>query len=214
MAGSSSPNQGSRVAAIVLAAGSSKRFGGGSKLLAEIAGQPLLAWTVTAFVASRASEVIVVTGPEPEAVEQALAHLPVRFVINPDHLAGMGGSIAAGIANLNPDSSGVLICPGDMPGITAGLVDSLISAFEASGCDRIIRPVLPDGRLGHPVVWPQRHFSRLAQLRGPIGGKALLSDLADDIEYLPWPDAGAALDIDTAEDLARFRQANRDSHGS
>jgi molybdenum cofactor cytidylyltransferase len=91
MAGSSSPNQGSRVAAIVLAAGSSKRFGGGSKLLAEIAGRPLLALTVTAFVASRASEVIVVTGPEPEAVERALDHLPVKFVVNPDHLAGMGG---------------------------------------------------------------------------------------------------------------------------
>ena len=204
----------SSVAAIVLAAGSSRRFGGGSKLLAEIEGRPLLAWTAAAFVASRVGDVIVVTGPEPKAVEAALDHLPVRFVGNPDYMSGMGGSIAVGIASLGADCHGVLICPGDMPGITAGLVDSLIATFDAGGGDRIVRPVLPDGRHGHPVLWPRRHFSRLAQLRGPGGGKGLLGEFAREVAYLRWPDAGAVLDIDTAEDLERFRLANRDAHGS
>ncbi len=204
----------SRVAAILLAAGSSRRFGGGSKLLADIFGRPLIAWSAAAFVASRASEVTVVTGPEPEAIEKALDGLDVLFLNNPDHLSGMGSSIAAGVASLGADCSGVLICPGDMPGMTTELIDSLIAAFEASGCNQVLRPVLPDGRHGHPVIWPRRLFSRLAQLRGPVGGKSMLGELADDVAYLSWPDTGAAFDIDTADDLQRFRRANRDSHGS
>ncbi|MCL4768575.1 MAG: nucleotidyltransferase family protein [Hyphomicrobiaceae bacterium] len=202
------------VSAVVLAAGSSRRFEQGSKLLADVAGRPLLAWTVSAFVASRAAEVIVVTGPDPQALAAALAVLPVRFAHNPDHLSGMGGSVAAGIAAVVPESSGALICPGDMPGVTSELVDHLISAFEASGSQRILRPVLPDGRPGNPVLWPRRHFPRLAELRGPVGGRALMGELADDVEHLPWPDAGTAFDIDTQEDLERYGRAKRRSHGS
>lgn len=202
------------MAAIVLAAGSSRRYGSGSKLLAEVAGRPLIAWTVAAFIASRASEVIVVTGPEPQAVQEALSGLPVRFVHNPDHLSGMGGSVATGVKALGADFSGVLIAPGDMPGITADLIDHLIHAFEAGSCDRIVRPMLPDGSMGHPVLWPRRHFRKLAQLQGPIGGRQLLGELADEVEYLAWQDPAAALDIDTAEDLERYRQAKHDSHGS
>lgn len=202
------------VAAIVLAAGSSLRFGRGSKLLAEVAGRPLIAWTVDAFIASRAAEVIVVTGPAPQALEAALAGLPVRFVQNLDHLSGMGGSVAAGVKALRADCSGALISPGDMPAITADLVDHLIDAYEASGRDRIIRPVLPDGRIGHPVLWPRRHFPRLEELKGPVGGKQLLGELADEVDYLPWPDPTAALDIDTVDDLERFRRAKHHTHGS
>ena len=204
----------SGVAAIVLAAGSSRRFAGGSKLLAEVAGRPLIAWAVSAFAASRAAEVIVVTGPEPQRVEDAVSGFAVRFVHNPDHLSGMGGSVAIGIKALAPDYSRALISPGDMPGITADLVNRLIESFEANGSDRIIRPKLPDGRLGHPVLWPRRHFAKLAQLRGPTGGKQLMGELVNEIDYLPWPDSAAALDIDTLEDLDRYRLAKRDLHDS
>ncbi len=205
----------SNVAAVVLAAGSSRRFGGGSKLLAEVAGQPLIKHVAGALAASRASEVVVVTGPQPEAVEKALAGLPVRFVNNPDHLSGMGGSIAVGIAGLSRQCSGVLISPADMPGVTPELIDSLIAAFEAAGADRIVHPALPpDGRQGNPVLWPRRYFGRLAELRGPSGGKALLSAFPDDIDRLDWPDAGPAFDIDTQDDLARYRRAKHISHDS
>lgn len=204
----------SRVAALLLAAGSSRRFGEGNKLLADVAGRPLICWTAAAFVASRASELVVVTGPEPGSVEAALAGFRARFVHNPDHLAGMGGSVAAGVGGLAADATGALICPGDMPGVTTELVDALITAFEASGSRRIVRPVLPDGRPGNPVLWPRRYFSSLTRLRGPVGGRSLLADLGSEIERLPWRDAAAAVDVDTPDDLERYRQAKRQPHGS
>src|SRR5690606_32041350 len=142
----------SRVAALLLAAGSSLRFGKGNKLLADVAGRPLICWTAAAIVASRISELVVVTGPEPESIRAALAGLPARFVHNPDHLAGMGGSVAVGVRALGANCTGVVICPGDMPAITPELVDALIGAFEETGCHRIVRPVMPDGRPGNPVL--------------------------------------------------------------
>ncbi len=201
-----------RVAAVLLAAGTSTRFVGGNKLLAEVAGRPLIAWTAAAFMASRADEMIVVTGPEPQAVASALSGLHVRFVQNLDHLSGMGSSIAVGVTALSGDPTGVLICPGDMPGVTPELIDHLIAAFEERGCDRIVRPVLPDERPGHPVLWPRRFFSRLARLTGPEGGRVLLRQLAGDIDLLPCSDPAAALDIDTTEDLERYRLTKRDMH--
>jgi molybdenum cofactor cytidylyltransferase len=207
-------NDRSRVAAIVPAAGSSRRFGSGNKLLAVIAGRPLIAWAVNAFLASRASEVIVVTGPDHQEIERALTGLPVRFVSNPDHLSGMGGSIARGAAVLGPDCDAVLICPGDMPGVTAALIDRLISTFESGAGDRVLRPMLPDGRPGHPVLWPRRFFTQLARLKGQDGARPLLAENTDLVTTIPVSDGGAAADIDTAEDLEQFRQRMRATHAS
>ena len=204
----------SRIAALVLAAGSSTRFAAGNKLLAEVSGRPLIVWTVSAFVEAGISPIIVVTGPEPERVQAALEELPVQLVHNPDHSDGMGGSIAVGIAELSDDNAAVLISPGDMPGISAELIRILIAAFKASGTDRIVRPSLTDGRPAHPVLWPRRFFPWLMQLSGPEGGKTLLRELASEIEQVPWSDPAAALDIDTVEELERYRAAKQEPHNS
>lgn len=202
------------IAALVLAAGSSTRFAAGNKLLAEVSGRPLIAWTVSAFVQAHITPIVVVTGPEPQWVQAALQEMRVQFVHNPNHLAGMGGSIAAGIAALGEDIAGVLISPGDMPGISSELIRALITPFEASGGRHIVRPLLPDGRPGHPVLWPRRFFSQLMQLSGPEGGRALLRELGSEIEQVPWNDPAAALDIDTVEELERYRGAKQEPHNS
>ena len=204
----------SKVAAIVLAAGSSRRFGDANKLLAEVAGRPLIAHCISAFAASRASDIVVVTGPDRQAIQSALEEWPVRYTHNPDHLSGMGGSIAAGVAAIAPDSDGVLICPGDMPGITSQFIDDLIDAFAASGADRIIRPTLADGRPAHPVLWPARLFPALKQLSGPDGGRRILEALAADIVPLKSDDRDTALDIDTHDDLEALRERLQKQHSS
>ena len=83
------PENGRRVAAVVLAAGRSTRMGAINKLIAEIGGKPLVRIAAEQALASRAKPVIVVTGHERERVEAALAGLPVRFVHNPDYAEGL-----------------------------------------------------------------------------------------------------------------------------
>lgn len=193
------------VTAVLLAAGSSRRFGAGNKLLALIDGEPMIRRVARALADSRADEIVVVTGPDSEAIQTALEGLRSRFVANLDHAAGMGRSIAIGIGAVGSDASGVLIVPGDMPLLPADLVDGLISAFESSGHDRIVHPILPDGSQRNPVLWPRRRFADLARLDGPEGAKALLAADTRARLTVTVADESWLLDVDAPGDLDPVR---------
>src|SRR6185295_7826809 len=96
-------------------AGRSSRMGGPNKLLADIAGKPLVRIAVDQALAARARPVIVVTGHQRERVEAALAGLPVKLVHNPDFAEGLGTSLKTGIAAVPEDADGAIVCLGDMP---------------------------------------------------------------------------------------------------
>ena len=104
-----------KVAALVLAAGQSRRMGQANKLLAPVDGRPMVAHAVDAMLASRADPVIVVTGHQADAVRAALAGRPVIWAHNPDYASGLSSSLAAGLAALPEDAEGVVIGLGDMP---------------------------------------------------------------------------------------------------
>ena len=127
------------VAAIVLAAGRSTRMGGPNKLLAELDGKKLVRIVAEQALASKATEVIVVTGHQADLVEQALAGLKVKFVRNPDFAGGLASSVKAGIAAVPDNADGAVVCLGDMP---------LISAQSDRPADRDLRagPRPPDRR--------------------------------------------------------------------
>ncbi len=104
------------VAAIILAAGRSTRMGGlGGKTLVRIVTEQALA--------SKARGVIVVTGHQAEQVEKALQGLKVKFVRNPDFAEGLASSVKAGVAAVPENADGAVICLGDMPLISAHLID-------------------------------------------------------------------------------------------
>jgi molybdenum cofactor cytidylyltransferase len=193
-----------RVTAVLLAAGLSNRFGAGNKLLAEIAGEPMVRRVARQLANSKLYETIVVTGPDRDAIVEALAGIPLRDVHNQAYQSGMGGSIAAGVRALGPETDGVLIVPGDMPALTPGLIDKLIAVFAANGGAPITHPVTVDGNQRNPVLWPARRFSDLVMLEGELGAKALIA--ADPLPRatVTAGDETAFEDVDTQEDLARF----------
>lgn len=201
------------IAAILLAAGSSTRFGPANKLLADVAGRALVARTAAALDREHVREIVVVTGPDADEVKRALAGGRARFVHNGDHAKGMGTSIAAGIAALGADADGALVCPGDMPALDPVLVDRIIAAFDETDGAKVVYAALADGRQRNPVLWPRRLFSALAGLAGSEGGKAVLeAQPNEDCIAVPVTDEGLLADIDTSEDLARYLSL-RGAHG-
>ena len=203
----------SAVAGVLLAGGSSQRFGPENKLLADADGRPLIARVAARLARSRVREVVVVTGPDRSEIEQALRGSELRFVHNPDHQAGMGRSIAVGVGSLGPNTHGALICPGDMPEVSPELIDKLIGVFEQNGAVAIVYPALPDGSQRNPVLWPRRFFPRLTALDGAAGGKPLLAELATETVAVQVAEGRNFLDIDTLDDLVRYRQKLRAMHG-
>ncbi len=192
------------IAAVLLAAGASRRFGEDNKLLAQIDGRTLLERIVNALTIAGISDIVVVTGYDRAGVEAALRGRPVRFVHNASWESGMGSTIAAGVAALDADVIGCLIVPGDMGLLPPVLVSDLVAAFQDRKHKCIVYPTL-GGEQRNPVLWPRRHFGALLALPPDKGAKALLQLVA--AECVPVvADAAAISDIDTPADLEAARK--------
>jgi len=194
-------NSNAHVHAVLLAAGSSKRFGAGNKLLAEIKGEPLVRRVASALLASHAEEVVVVVGHEASKVASALKRLDVQRVFNADFEEGLASSLRSGIDALPAEARGAMIVLGDMPGITAKLVDRLIARFDKEGGLKIVYPENAGGEQGNPVIWPRAVFPELMALEGDRGAKALLQEHADDCVAVSVKGDAAFRDVDTPDDL-------------
>ena len=189
-----------RVAAIILAAGRSTRMGGPNKLLAELGGQKLVRIVAEQALASKATDVIVVTGHQADEVKKALAGLKVTFAHNPDYAEGLASSVKAGIAAVSEKADGAVICLGDMPLISANLIDRLIEAFAPDRGQLIVVPV-SDNRRGNPVLWSRRFFQELMTLNGDIGARHLIAKHSEAVAEVAVEGFGAFLDIDTPQAL-------------
>ncbi len=193
------------VAAVVLAAGSSRRMGGANKLLADWNGRPLVAHAVAAAFDSVARPVVVVTGHEAERVEAALAGFDVRFVRNPDFAEGLSASLKAGLGAVGTECvDGALICLGDMPKVSPATLNRLIETFEAGGKKAICAPAA-DGRRGNPVLWPVDLFAALMVVSGDVGGRDLLACHAERVQPVAADPGEIFTDVDTPAMLTGLR---------
>ena len=192
----------SAVAAIVLAAGGSRRLGT-PKQLAQFRGRSLLRRACEAAVESGAAPVIVVLGPAAEGCEAELAGLPVKTTRNAQWQSGMASSIAAGldaVAAERDPAEAVLICLCDQPHVSAETLRELIRQHQSGGA-RIVASEY-DGVLGAPALFHAHYFDALRALRGDEGARKLFQKFADDVRSVSH--AAAAFDVDTPADYERL----------
>ena len=186
----------------MLAAGRATRFGAGpgeSKVLAELAGKPLVRNVAVLALASQAVTTIVVTGQAAERVAAVLADLPVALVHNPDYASGMASSLKVGIAALSPDIDGALILLADMPRVAVVTLDALIATFVATEpAPAAVAPVHA-GHEGNPALLGRDLFSDVARLEGDAGARRLFAGRS--IIACPVDDPGILFDIDTRDAL-------------
>ncbi|MFT8244559.1 NTP transferase domain-containing protein [Roseomonas sp. BN140053] len=196
-----------RVAAVVLAAGLSRRMGPVNKLLVEDAsGAPMVARVVDQVLNSGARPVIVVTGHEQGRVRAALRGRAVHFVHAADHAEGLSASLRAGLDAVPAEAEGVLVCLGDMPLVTGADLDRLLAAFDPQGGGAVVQPTHA-GRRGNPVLWAREFLPEMRALQGDSGARALLERHADRVVRVEMPGDGVLRDFDTAEALAELTPA-------
>ena len=198
-----SPPAEAKVAGIILAAGASRRMGSVNKLLASIAGKPVVRHAVESFVATSLSPIIVVVGYESDKVAAALEGLPVQLVFNPDHATGQGSSVGVGVEALDNNVTDAMIGLGDMPLLPSTLLDSLIHAHigrEGHACNITI-PAF-EGQRGNPVLWGKTFFPELITLAGDRGGRQLLNDHKAAQHLIACDHSSVLRDVDTVDALA------------
>ncbi|WP_439577116.1 NTP transferase domain-containing protein [Elioraea sp.] len=196
------PKRGSRIAALVLAAGRSRRMAPLNKLLVkDRTGKTMIARVVDNVLASRARPVIVVTGHEAEAVRAALPGREVVFVHNPDYAQGLSSSLRAGVDALPPDVDAALVCLGDMPLVTAPMLDRLMAAFDPDEGREIVMPTFR-GKQGNPMLWGRRFFAAVRGVTGDVGARHLAGEHAEAVHEVEMADDAVMRDFDTTEALA------------
>lgn len=187
-----------KIAAIVLAAGESKRLGQPKQLIA-FQGQTLVCRAVELAACAGCLPVVVVTGAYSTEVEQALQSTRCETTHNPDWMQGMGTSVAAGVRHVVQTYlvEAVLIQTCDQPLISLAHLDSLTTAV-ASGQSEIAATKYVDGTPGIPSCFAVRYFEKLAALTGVKGAKNILKTSNAMMFDCP----GAVLDVDNIDDLA------------
>jgi molybdenum cofactor cytidylyltransferase len=186
---------------ILLAAGSGRRFGADKLLQPLPDGRPLVLAALTALAAGVAT-VVAVVRPEQRALRDLLGGQGgVQICPCPRSAAGMGHSIACGVA-ATPEADGWLIALGDMPFVRPATVQAVAAAL-AEGAP-IAAPV-HGGRRGHPVGFDRRFRADLLALSGDQGARAVLEGSREGLVEVAVDDPGVLVDIDRPLDLAAWR---------
>ena len=196
-----------KIAAIIMAAGMSRRMGTINKLLEPIDDEMMVTRVTRQVLASQVEHVMLVAGHEAEKVRAAVDDARINFVVNPDFADGLSTTLHCGLTHLPDDIDAAVICLADMPAVTTSIIDQLIAAFNPEENRLICVPVYR-GQRGNPLVLAKRFFSEMNELSGDKGAREFLRQYVDLVCEVEVDDAGVLHDIDVPESLLKYKAAN------
>lgn len=187
------------VFAVVLAAGSGRRFGS-TKQLAEFEGGSLVRRAVRLAEEVCGDRSVLVVGNDWRRVLAACKPQRGFFVYNDRHESGIASSIASGVASVAKSADAVLLIMADQPLITAEHLKALIGQWTEAPENIVVSEY--SEIQGPPAVFPPSCFESLMNLEGDQGGRSILSDNSYSVSGINFD--AAAIDVDTPEDLERL----------
>jgi molybdenum cofactor cytidylyltransferase len=184
---------------VILAAGTSSRFGAENKLLCTLGGKPLVRHTAKKMVESNLNRVTVVLGYESDRVRTAVDDLKVTLKENEEYATGQSASVRVGIDHASDrGADAALVALGDMPWVDMETFNCLVEAYRRGVSDLIVAAC--DGQRGNPVLFDSRFFKSLMGVDGDVGGRALLFR-TDTTAVVETGDPGVLQDVDQPSDL-------------
>ncbi|HNB40044.1 MAG TPA: selenium cofactor biosynthesis protein YqeC [Anaerolineales bacterium] len=190
-----------RTAGIILAAGSSSRYGQLKQLL-DWKGKAFVRHVAETALQAGLDPVVVVTGFRHADIAPHLQDLPVNIVYNPAYEQGQSTSIKAGLAALPKNTGAALFLLADQPQIPADVMRALIES-HASERQSILAPLVLEEKRVNPVLFDRVTFPDLMQLTGDIGGRGIFDK--HKVSFLPWHDDILIFDVDKPEDYERLK---------
>ncbi|MDX9871489.1 MAG: molybdenum cofactor cytidylyltransferase [Clostridia bacterium] len=196
------------IAALVLAAGISRRMGR-NKLLLEFGEKTIIEKTLENILASQVNTVTVTLGHMKEEMARILAPYAdagsITLAENPFYPEGMGSTVRVGVKRVLEKGTydAIMFFNGDMPFIRPQTIDALIETYVRQDA-AIVVPCF-QGRRGNPVLFGKKFFRELLEASGDVGARELLQKHAAEVVWLEVADPGIHEDIDCPEDYQRLK---------
>lgn len=187
-----------RVGALLLAAGASRRMGRIKQLL-PVPDEPAIRCCIHQLRAGGIDTIVVVLGHHRHAIEPVIADLRISLAFNPQSNSHMAESVSYGLQLLPGDISGVLVSLCDHPLVAASTFATLKASHQHNPQD-ILLPV-HKGRGGHPTLFP-RHLCQAVDNGTPLN--QVVRDNPHHVQRLSLEDPGLILDMDTPEDYQQL----------
>lgn len=185
------------IVGILLAAGSSRRFGG-DKLLHRLPDGRPLAVAAADSLRPACDRLLAVLRPGADRLAELLGAAGCETLYCADADRGMGNSLA-GAVRATPNAAGWVVALADMPYIATASHRQVVAALRRGAS---IAAVEYDGRRGHPVGFASRWFAMLAVLTGDQGARAIVQANEARVTRCAVDDGGVLRDVDTPGDLA------------
>jgi molybdenum cofactor cytidylyltransferase len=191
------------IAAVILAAGQSRRMGQ-PKMILPWGNLTVIGQVASVLAEAGVEEIVAVVGGARQKVEAALAGMPVRTVFNPRFEEDeMTPSLQAGLRALRTDTRGCLVVLGDQPQIEGAIVKEVLATFLSSGADLVIPSY--QMRRGHPWLISKSMWKEIQALQPPDTLRDFINWHADRIHYLNVSSPSVLKDLDTPGDYDRER---------
>jgi len=194
------------MAAIILAAGASRRMHGRDKLLEKVDGAPILA-RIIALAQANCDPVLVCLPPDRPERARLVGAAQAQPIPVSDPARGMGVSLAAGIQSVGESVEEVMVLLGDMPDLTGRDVQILQAAARDNPGALVIRGTDARQIPGHPVIFRRPLFEALSRLQGEDGARALIRANQQHVVMVALTKSHATTDLDTPEDWAAWRKS-------
>ncbi len=198
------------IAAVVLAAGLSRRMGR-PKMLLPWGQTTVIRWVVEVLENSGVEQILVVTGGASADVENEMKGSSARTILNPDYArVEMLASLQIGIRQLQDEIisdskviSAALVVLGDQPQIKVAIVESIVEAYCQTQADLIV----PSYKLrrGHPWLVSKHLWSEILSLSPDQNLRNFLNNHDQQIHYLNFDDPSILKDLDTPQDWENER---------
>jgi molybdenum cofactor cytidylyltransferase len=187
------------VAAVILAAGGSGRFGRPKQLL-TFRGETLVRRAVRAVTEAGCDPVIVVAGDLGDAIRRELKSASAIVVENPEWQRGRGTSIRRGLQEVVGSTDAVVLLTCDQPFVDKAIIAELIDAQEKTGKPMVVSSYADT--LGVPALFDRSCFEALLTLPDDSGAKTLMAARPNDVAAIAFEQG--VTDIDTPEDFERL----------
>jgi molybdenum cofactor cytidylyltransferase len=190
------------VAAILLAAGQSRRMGAFKPLL-PFGDKTVIESCLDYLEQGGVQTIVVVLGHRADEVREKLKGRSVIFALNSDPESEMGASIAAGVKALPEACEATLIALVDHPAVPPAVVSTLIENWQPGS--RLIVPTW-NARGGHPVLVDLSFKPELLNLDATGGLRKLFDVHQTAVARVPVASPYIARDMDTWDDYLTLHQ--------